>query len=146
MNTSWFFHSQDDNVIGVEETDRIVAALKQSGKRLNLVEYNTSRCIRRLIFFMLGTFTLQLLLLPAVLLDFVVVLITRNVDMLWNRDVPSWFFLYHLSSAQPLPFSSAMHSSHCLRCTAATIAVLLLLLKGACDHSTSSHHTISLPT
>lgn len=89
MNTSWFFHSQDDNVIGVEETDRIVAALKQSGKRLNLVEYNTSRCIRRLIFFMLGTFTLQLLLLPAVLLDFVVVLITRNVDMLWNRDVPS---------------------------------------------------------
>lgn len=27
----WFFHSKDDNVIGVEETDKIVEALRRSG-------------------------------------------------------------------------------------------------------------------
>ena len=28
---SWFFHSQDDNVVCVEETDKIVAALRKCG-------------------------------------------------------------------------------------------------------------------
>ncbi len=39
----WFFHSEDDNVIGVEETDRLVAALKDEAAEVKYTRYHESK-------------------------------------------------------------------------------------------------------